>query len=341
MMIRGKGQRHSSKKFNFIMFEIVFALLVVMFGIFGVSGIIPFGMNSQKTSVTTSYVVDAAEQLLRLNARNIKKNWDWLNVFANSKPDHNDQGTEWSSMSLFDVDKLRIKPDIDFDPVNIDNSGLFLLEQLDIGGRVEQTAILHFWKDVRESTSNSSDVIIYVEASWPGEKPYYARSKEVFSLQLSKAPERFISDTIYDDVNCQVAKTTSGGYETTLAGVTYNADDTYTIELTLIHNGCSGPHCPELTDFSVEADAGTYSNVSFSNASGVLDLGPHLENAPFQGFQINSSGGIGNGNAGTLNLTYTVTELQDQRTVIHGEDSSITKTFGEADFAYALNCSAF
>ena len=89
------------QKYNFLMFEIVLALLVIMVGVFGVSSMFPVGMSSQKQAVGSSYVTDAAEQLLRLNASYIKNDWEWLKVFANAKPGTNDQGREWASSPIF------------------------------------------------------------------------------------------------------------------------------------------------------------------------------------------------------------------------------------------------
>ena len=67
-----KEIKHFGQVFNFLMFEIVLALFVVKFGIFGVSSMFPVGLNLQREAVGASYITDVTEQLLRLNASYIK-----------------------------------------------------------------------------------------------------------------------------------------------------------------------------------------------------------------------------------------------------------------------------
>ena len=335
-----KEIKHFGQVFNFLMFEIALALIVVMFGVFGISSMFPVGMSSQKEAVGTSYITDAAEQLLRLNASYIKNDWEWLNIFADAKPDTNDQGIEWTSASLFQVNQLRVKPETGFDSTKDENSGLFLIEQVTLG-TVDQAAILRMWKEVKENENESIDAIIYAEVSWPAEKPYYARDKEIFSLQISKAPEAALTTANFDNVNCTVEKLHGGGYSTTISSVIYNGDSNdYTIELIVSHNGCVGSECPGLSHFSVEAEPGTYSNVMLAGVSGVLDLGPELDDDDFDGFKVDYIGGMGNGNAGTFTITYTLPDLQEQHVVAHcANDEEFSVRFTPAEFDYVLHCS--
>ena len=323
--------------YTYMMFEVLLALVVVMFGIFGVSGMFPIGMSSQRQAVGTSYMTDAAEQLIRLNASNVRNDWDWVNVFANSKPDQNDQGIEWNSTALFEIHNLRVSSDSGFDSESTNNSGLFLIEHLTLG-QVDQKGIVRLWKNMTEYENGSINAMIYAEVSWPAEKPYYAREKQVFSLQVSKAPEIALDNAIYSDAYCAVGKTNGGGYSTAISSVVDNGDGTYSIELAVNHDGCSGSECPELSSFSVEADTGSYSAVSFSGVSGALDLGPDLDNDDFQGFAVDSTSGIGNGTAGTFTVNYTLTSLQAQEVVAHGVDDAYSALFSVADFEYVLGC---
>ena len=71
-MNKWQETKYFSQQFNFFMLEITLALVVVMLAIFGVSSMFPVGMSTQKQAVGTSYMTDAAEQLLRLNASYIK-----------------------------------------------------------------------------------------------------------------------------------------------------------------------------------------------------------------------------------------------------------------------------
>ena len=332
-----RNKKAFGQKYTFLMIEIVFALLVAMLGIFGIVGYFPVGMNYQKEAMGKSYITDAAERLLRLNVGYVRNDWEWLNIFAKAKPGANDAATRWSSASLFQVNGLQVKSDINLNTNSDTNTGLFLLEHL-ILDKVDQSAIVRMWKDVTENHNGSKDAIIYAEVSWPAEKPYYAREKEIFSLQVSKAPEIPIASTTYSP-NCSVTRDHGAGYSTTISSVVDNGDSTYTIELVVEHDGCSGSVCPELTHYSVEADENSYSDeVSFSGVSGVLDLGYTLSDDPFGGFKVDMISGIGNGTAGVFIVSYTLTALQDQEMVAHGGGNAYSASFTIADFNYVLTC---
>jgi len=333
-----KKSKNFNQKHYFIMFEIALALFVVMIGIFGVSSMFPVGMSSQKQAIGTSYVTDAAEQLLRLNASYVKNDWNWLKVFANSKPAQNDQGIEWSSSSLFQVSNMQVKPDVDFDSATDSNSGLFLLKQMTLG-QENYTTIVRMWKEVSEDENGSIDATIHAEVSWPAEKPYYARDKKVFSLQLSKAPVIAVDDVTYDNSNCIVTKENGGGYSTTLSSVVDNGDSTYTIEFLVDHDGCSDADCPAISQLSIEADSGTYTNAAITGISGTLDLGPTINNESFQGFCLDSASGIGNGVAGTATVSYTLlSSLQDQYVSVLAGSEKLVVSFDVADFEFVLSC---
>ena len=149
--------------------------------------------------------------------------------------------------------------------------------------------------------------------------------------QLSNMPE------------CDVTKENGGGFTTTISGVQNNGDGTYTIELTIEHDGCGGPSCKELSHYSVEADPGTYSDVSVTVVSGgmtygQIDMGPNLGSDPFDGFKIDGTSGIGGGDAGIFTVTYTIDNLQDQQTSAKAGPNSQLAAFTVADFESVLNC---
>ncbi len=142
---------------------------------------------------------------------------------------------------------------------------------------------------------------------------------------------------------CEITKTNGMGFTTTITSVTDNGNGTYTIVLTVDHDGCGGPSCKELSHYSVEADAGTYSDISVNVTAGgmtygSIDLGPNLGSDPFDGFKIDNTSGIGNGNAGTFTITYTLTYLQDQQTSAKAGPSSNLASFTESEFTQVMNC---
>ena len=337
-MEQWKNSQATITRFNFVIIEVLVALLIVMFGIVGVSSIIPLGMESQRQATGNSYITDAGEQLLRINANNIKHDCNWLNAFANTKPNYNDRGTEWSSSSIFHLNNFVVRPDVNFTITSETNIGLYLLENL-VLGQVAQSGIVRLWKEVIDDENKSIDAIIYAEVSWPAEKPYYAREREVFSLQISKPPEISLVNAAYSSTNCSVTKFNGAGYSTTISRVIENNDNTYTVELTVKNSGCSGSECPELSHFSVEAGFGTYSDISCYGVTGTLNLGHDLGNDPFNGFRIDYTSGIGDGIPGEFTLIYTLTDFQDQQFLARAGDSDYIASFSIADFEYVLSCS--
>lgn len=142
---------------------------------------------------------------------------------------------------------------------------------------------------------------------------------------------------------CEVTKENGGGFTTTIQSVVCNANNTYTIILRVEHNGCPGPSCQELSHYSVEADPGTYSNISVTVISGGMtysniDLGPNLGSDPFDGFKIDGTSGIGDGMAGVFTITYTLTSLQDQQTSAKAGTNSQIAAFLVADFESVMEC---
>ncbi|MCF8388883.1 MAG: hypothetical protein K9G47_13465, partial [Bacteroidales bacterium] len=122
--------------------------------------------------------------------------------------------------------------------------------------------------------------------------------------------------------NCEITESNGMGYTTTITSVTDNGDGTYEIVLTVEHNGCSGPACKELSHYSIEGDAGTYSDISVNVVSGgmtygTIDYGPNIgpPSYPFDGFKVDGISGIGGGDAGVFTVTYTLTYLENQQTL--------------------------
>jgi len=119
--------------------------------------------------------------------------------------------------------------------------------------------------------------------------------------------------------DCGFAQYMGEGYTTTISSVTDNGDNSYTIVLIVENDGCEG--CKKLNKYSVEAYPGTYSDISveviygnFSYAN--IEYGPDLGGESFQGFRINNTNGMGNGQSAAFSLTYTLTGgLQDQEPV--------------------------
>lgn len=142
---------------------------------------------------------------------------------------------------------------------------------------------------------------------------------------------------------CIIQTTQDQGYSTSISNVIDNGNGSYTITLIVENDGCNG--CKKLNTYAVEAEPGTYSDVTVDVLSGNftyanIDLGPDLgNNIPFQGFRINNANGMGNGNPASFALTYTLTgALQDQQTYIKAASYQIITSFSAADFQSVYDC---
>lgn len=150
------------------------------------------------------------------------------------------------------------------------------------------------------------------------------------------------------DGGCTIRKDNGDGYKTTITSVTKVAGG-YQIVLTIRYDGSSGKG---LNRFGVEANTGTFSNVSFDIVSGdkvtgTVNLGPQVSGFPFStGFYIDKITNFGiKGTSGSFTVTYTITSLQDQTVDAEvWQDNGNTKTqddhadFGSEDFQSVYNC---
>ena len=338
-----KGGYLLLKTKRFSMVEIAFTLVVVVIGIVGLIALYPVGLNSQKQAIGTSFANDAGEHFLRLSVAKIQQDWAWINAYKDTKPGSDEPRQEnWSNDTLVHYKNIRITPTSDFNPELESNSGFFLLEQL-TDDKVDLECIVRAWKTVTEHEGNAKSVVLHVELSFPAEIPYDSpnRIKNTFSLEVYKPPQFTLVDTAYN--NCTITKIHGDtGYATTLTNVDLNGDDTYTISLVVEYSGCSGVECPELSDYAVEADVGTYSDVYISGVSGDFDLGPELTSVAFEGFEVTNVEDIGDEVGDGFSITYVLDALQDQQVAaVVGENSEVV-TFSVSEFEYILmNCSSY
>jgi len=148
---------------------------------------------------------------------------------------------------------------------------------------------------------------------------------------------------VQDSDNCTAYFEQGLGYTTSIFSTTDNGNGTYTIRLRVEHDGCSGWFCKELDYFAVEAEPGTYSDISVDLLEGNfnyedINLGPDIGES-FDGFKVNNTSGIGNGQAGAFLVTYTLNgELQNQKVKIKAGFLSLTDEFRVEDFEFVQAC---
>jgi len=151
----------------------------------------------------------------------------------------------------------------------------------------------------------------------------------------------------YADIKtvCDIYKSNGGGYSTTLTSVICNnTDHSHTITLRVEQNGCSGPSCPAITHFSVQAAAGTYSNIVVNILYGGMtftgiNAGPVLSDDPWNGFSIEGISGIGNGVAGVFTITYKLTgPFQNEQVSARAGALLQLASFTSAEFQTVMTC---
>ncbi len=149
------------------------------------------------------------------------------------------------------------------------------------------------------------------------------------------------SSQLQAQTNCDISQDQSQGYNTSISNVTANGDGTHTITIILENNGCSG--CKKLNRYSVEANPGTYSDIEVQLLSGNftyanIDMGPDIGGG-ITGFKINNTNGMGNGQAASFSVTYTLSGgLQDQQFIAKAGPFNLTASFSAADFQAVLDC---
>lgn len=193
---RGKLER----KFNFTLIELALALTIVSVGFVGVTSITSVGISIGRDAISKGITIDAAEQFLRLNTSRVKDNWEWLDIFPDSRPDYDDSGLSddtdlgWSNSAFWGNETLQIRfvtrnRDAPFDHKNPENqTGFFLVEQQvrqDKGFDVSIRA----WKNINDLDNLAQEATLFVEASYPPQKPYVDREKQMFRLEILKAPK--------------------------------------------------------------------------------------------------------------------------------------------------------
>ncbi len=152
----------------------------------------------------------------------------------------------------------------------------------------------------------------------------------------------FSFSTLSAQANCGVTLTHAEGYTSTISSVVDNGDDSFTITLTVSNDGCIG--CKAINRYSIQAEPGTYSDISVEALEGNftfnnLDLGPDVRCFAFDGFGLVGINGLGNGNAGSFSITYTLSGgLQDQVVQPRAPFTPLPLLFTTEDFQTVLAC---
>lgn len=166
--------------------------------------------------------------------------------------------------------------------------------------------------------------------------------KSLLTIGLLAVFSIFYSISAKATENCLVSKEHGQGYTSSISLVTDNGDGSYTITLYITQEGPAS--CNQLKRYSVEAAAGTYSNISVTVITGNMQysgitFGPSLTGDPFTGFRLNNITGIGGGQPGSFAIRYTLTGgLQNQRVKAKIQQATQIQSFTQADFQWSHDC---
>ena len=186
--------------FSFSLIELVSVIGFVGVGLTGVLSLLSVSLEVGNQAVEKSSAIVAADHFLQYNIAELKNSLSLslLDAFPNSKPmkddlnfkNHPDFG--WSNSSFFENDYVRFRfltedRNEAFNPA-AHYTGYYLVEQLR-DGKVDSTKSLRSWKKYEEDPdTRSRRVVIYVEISYPAEKPYPKRKRFIFSEEFFKKP---------------------------------------------------------------------------------------------------------------------------------------------------------
>lgn len=151
-----------------------------------------------------------------------------------------------------------------------------------------------------------------------------------------------VSYSLHAQSDCSVSVVHGEGYTSTITSVIDNGDDSFTVTILVENDGCID--CKAINRYSIQATPGTYSDISAEVQSGnftfnSIDEGPVVRCFPFEGFGLVGINGIGNGDAGSFSITYTLSGgLQDQVVQPRALFTPLPMTFSADDFQAVLDC---
>ncbi|MBN2449053.1 MAG: hypothetical protein JXR77_01610 [Lentisphaeria bacterium] len=187
------------KRHPFNMVEVLLALGVVAIGVVSVLALFPVGLSSSRDAMAESYAATSAEHLLHSLRWTLHQDWDgWVisNPNWNARPDASMLGLDTSITGAGEFNSagaIQMQTDKrvyklvafadgddgdDFDGPPTENPDF-------------QCVAAVWGQSIQVSSSTTVDpsigTRINVEVSWPGELPYTARYKRIYSLEVFHA----------------------------------------------------------------------------------------------------------------------------------------------------------
>ena len=181
-------------KHYFNMVEIALAMAVVGLGIAGIMSLFPVGINASRDAVADNYSADAADQLLHYLAAASQSNWGLVTGLSTTPPTitDSDTSTNWTHSAGL--------PDNLYNSTNTGVTNVYGIKQ-GSDGNIDFIAHLKIWKSqitgdywngnkTGSNKAGSANIPytkaarINLEISWPVSKPYSAREKRYYSIEV-------------------------------------------------------------------------------------------------------------------------------------------------------------
>ena len=190
------------KKYNFNMVEIALAMVIIAIGISGILGLFSVGVNSRKSAISENNIANAAEYILGLYravfvhvyTENISS--DILKKIPQEKPAALTTGVNMpSTVKSHIYDKDGVNFDSSTNEAVLPEAFVYAPSRLVNGERVADCEISGtVWRapipvnvpdtDEKINMPDSYGVRIYLELSWPLEKPYAQRETKTYVLDI-------------------------------------------------------------------------------------------------------------------------------------------------------------
>ncbi len=175
------------KRYNLI--EITLSIAILAVGITAIMSLFPLGFNETKDSIAENYSCEAADSMLAFIARESFNSSTWNTLFVTDGGEIPDSRP--TSVLTNTNGWIHEEGDI----FSTANNGVFGLKVSSNSGEITDfTGEVLIWKtkvkDIRAAGENIAElsyiaaVALHLEISWPIEKPYNERKRNLYYLEL-------------------------------------------------------------------------------------------------------------------------------------------------------------
>jgi uncharacterized protein (TIGR02598 family) len=170
------------KKFSLI--EIALAIAILAVGITSILSLFPLGMQETRDSIGQNYSSETAQSLFAFITKETYNNWSIMDYIPTTKPSSKFTDSNWSY--YFETDIW----DENAHTLSSDEDGIYGLK-VSTGDTNDFTGEALIWKSQLENIPEPGDLAnydeaaaLYMEISWPVEKPYAKREKNYYYMEL-------------------------------------------------------------------------------------------------------------------------------------------------------------